>query len=180
VDIKKLGRIGCVGHRITGNRRQNSRGIGWEFVHVAIDDASRLSYAEGATMVQMIIDKYGRKAIADIAAAYRAGAGDAEALKAGTGISAEQLYANYFASFGADAPSAVKPAAIPPSNVKKPPQPAAASGEELPSQSPAPVEQPTQSTADLRWVVLIVVAGLAVGAIGAVLVRRRRPPIGLQ
>jgi transposase InsO family protein len=46
VDIKKLGRIGCVGHRITGNRRQNARGIGWEFVHVAIDDASRLSYAE--------------------------------------------------------------------------------------------------------------------------------------
>ena len=29
-----------------GNRRQNSRGIGWEFVHVAIDDASRLAYAE--------------------------------------------------------------------------------------------------------------------------------------
>jgi transposase InsO family protein len=46
VDTKKLGRIGCVGHRITGNRRQNARGIGWEFVHVAIDDATRLAYAE--------------------------------------------------------------------------------------------------------------------------------------
>lgn len=46
VDIKKLGRIGCVGHRITGNRRNNSRGIGWEFLHVAIDDASRAAYAE--------------------------------------------------------------------------------------------------------------------------------------
>ena len=45
-DIKKLGRFGCVGHRITGNRRQNSSGIGWEFVHVAIDDASRMAYAE--------------------------------------------------------------------------------------------------------------------------------------
>jgi transposase InsO family protein len=45
-DIKKLARFGCVGHRITGNRRQNSRGIGWEFVHVAIDDATRLAYAE--------------------------------------------------------------------------------------------------------------------------------------
>ena len=35
-----------IGHRITGNRRQRGRGAGWEFVHVAIDDASRLAYAE--------------------------------------------------------------------------------------------------------------------------------------
>ena len=46
IDIKKLGRIKVVGHRITGNRRQRGRRAGWEFVHVAIDDASRLAYAE--------------------------------------------------------------------------------------------------------------------------------------
>jgi transposase InsO family protein len=46
VDIKKLGRIGRVGHRITGDRRSRVRGIGWEFVHVAVDDASRLAYVE--------------------------------------------------------------------------------------------------------------------------------------
>ena len=46
VDVKKLGRIGQVGHRITGDRRQRSRGIGWEYVHVCIDDCSRLAYAE--------------------------------------------------------------------------------------------------------------------------------------
>jgi transposase InsO family protein len=46
VDIKKLGRIGGIGHRITGDRRQRVRGIGWEFVHVCIDDCSRLAYAE--------------------------------------------------------------------------------------------------------------------------------------
>jgi transposase InsO family protein len=46
VDIKKLGRIGRVGHRIHGDRTRRVRGIGWEFVHVAIDDASRLAYAE--------------------------------------------------------------------------------------------------------------------------------------
>jgi transposase InsO family protein len=46
VDIKKLGRIGRVGHRIHGDYSIKSRGIGWEFVHVAIDDASRLAYAE--------------------------------------------------------------------------------------------------------------------------------------
>lgn len=46
IDIKKLGRIQVVGHRITGNRKQRARGAGWEFVHVAVDDASRLAYAE--------------------------------------------------------------------------------------------------------------------------------------
>ena len=49
VDIKKLGRIKVVGHRITGNRRQCAPGAGWEFVHVAIDDASRMAYAEVLT-----------------------------------------------------------------------------------------------------------------------------------
>ena len=45
LDIKQLGRFDRVGHRITGDRtgQSNSRGIGWEFVHVAIDDASRAS-----------------------------------------------------------------------------------------------------------------------------------------
>jgi transposase InsO family protein len=46
LDVKKLGRIGRVGHRITGDRRARVRGIGWEYVHVAVDDASRLAYAE--------------------------------------------------------------------------------------------------------------------------------------
>ncbi len=46
LDIKKLGKIGQVGHRIHGDRRRHSRGIGWEAVHVAIDDCTRLAYAE--------------------------------------------------------------------------------------------------------------------------------------
>jgi transposase InsO family protein len=48
IDIKKLGRIDGIGHRITGDRagQSNKRGIGWEFVHVAVDDASRLAYTE--------------------------------------------------------------------------------------------------------------------------------------
>jgi transposase InsO family protein len=59
VDIKKLGRIVVPGHAITGNRRQRAARTrmaqpggrrhgtaGWEFVHVAIDDYSRLAYAE--------------------------------------------------------------------------------------------------------------------------------------
>jgi transposase InsO family protein len=46
IDIKKLGRIEGIGHRINGDRRTRSRGAGWEFVHVAVDDASRLAYTE--------------------------------------------------------------------------------------------------------------------------------------
>jgi transposase InsO family protein len=48
VDIKKLGMIGRVGHRITGNKGpgMRTRGAGWEFVHVAVDDATRLAYVE--------------------------------------------------------------------------------------------------------------------------------------
>jgi transposase InsO family protein len=46
LDVKKLGRIERIGHRITGDRRHSTRGAGWEFVHVAIDDASRLAYIE--------------------------------------------------------------------------------------------------------------------------------------
>jgi transposase InsO family protein len=44
LDTKKLGRIGRPGHRVTGVRTHCTRGIGWEYVHVAIDDASRLAW----------------------------------------------------------------------------------------------------------------------------------------
>ena len=46
IDIKKLGKIGIVGHRITGDRSKRMRGIGWEYVHVCIDDASRIAFVE--------------------------------------------------------------------------------------------------------------------------------------
>ena len=46
IDIKKLGRIGRVGHRITKDRTIRARHVGWDFVHVAIDDASRVGYVE--------------------------------------------------------------------------------------------------------------------------------------
>ena len=48
IDIKTLGRIDGVGHRITGQHalHHRARGIGYEHLHVAIDDASRLAYVE--------------------------------------------------------------------------------------------------------------------------------------
>ena len=48
LDIKRLGKFERMGHRITGDRtgQSNSRGIGWEYVHVCVDDASRLSFTQ--------------------------------------------------------------------------------------------------------------------------------------
>jgi len=48
IDIKKLGKFNRIGHRITGDRtgQSNSRGVGWEYLHLAIDDHSRLAYSE--------------------------------------------------------------------------------------------------------------------------------------
>jgi transposase InsO family protein len=48
LDIKRLGRFERIGHRITGNRtgQSNSRGVGWEYVHVCIDDASRIAFTD--------------------------------------------------------------------------------------------------------------------------------------
>jgi transposase len=48
IDIKKLGKFDQIGHRITGDRKgqSNARGVGWEFVHVCIDDASRIAFSK--------------------------------------------------------------------------------------------------------------------------------------
>lgn len=48
IDIKKLGRFNTIGHRITRERTEQSRsrGVGWEYVHVAIDDHSRIAFAK--------------------------------------------------------------------------------------------------------------------------------------
>jgi transposase InsO family protein len=48
IDIKKLGKFNRIGHRITGDRRgqRSSRGVGWEYLHLAIDDHSRVAYSE--------------------------------------------------------------------------------------------------------------------------------------
>lgn len=46
MDIKKLSRFWRAGHRVTGNRSKECRGAGWEYVHVCVDDYSRVAYAE--------------------------------------------------------------------------------------------------------------------------------------
>jgi hypothetical protein len=144
--------------------------------------AAGLAYSQGATMVQFIVDTYGRDALAAIAAAWRNGSGDAEALEVGTGARAETLYADYFASFGVPEPTAVHPAPILPSSVMKPPQPAGADNGQptgadngQPSPSIGQVDQSDGSEFDPGWVVAIVGSGLAAGIALALLARRRRP-----
>jgi transposase InsO family protein len=48
LDIKKLGRFEKPGHRVTGDRtgQSNNRGVGWEFVHVCVDDHSRVAFSQ--------------------------------------------------------------------------------------------------------------------------------------
>ena len=48
IDIKKLGRFSRIGHRIISDRSEAGRtvGMGWEFVHVCIDDASRIAFSQ--------------------------------------------------------------------------------------------------------------------------------------
>jgi len=67
IDIKKLGKFNRTGHRITGDRtgQSNSRGIGWEFVHVCIDDASRIAFS------RVMADERKQSAVAFLKAAVR-------------------------------------------------------------------------------------------------------------
>ncbi len=79
IDIKKLGRFERPGHRVTGDRtaHSNSRGVGWEYVHVCIDDASRVAF------VQILPDEKKHSAVAFLNAAV--------AYYQGLGISVERV-----------------------------------------------------------------------------------------
>jgi transposase InsO family protein len=46
LDIKPLARIRGIGHRIHGDRQRQEKGAGYEYAHVAVDDATRLAYVE--------------------------------------------------------------------------------------------------------------------------------------
>ncbi len=43
IDVKKLGKIGCPSHRVNSDRRSGCRGVGWEYVHICVEDATRLA-----------------------------------------------------------------------------------------------------------------------------------------
>jgi transposase InsO family protein len=73
LDIKKIGRFQAIGCRITGNRRGRIHRAGWEYVHVAIDDHSRIAFSQilpnqkapsAAAFLQAAVDYYARLGIA--------------------------------------------------------------------------------------------------------------------
>jgi hypothetical protein len=136
-----------------------------------------LSYAEGATMIDMIIQRFGREAIGRIAAAYREGATDAEALQRGTGIPAATLYADYFRSFGATQPHPVAPDPLPPAIVGTPGSTGAPALPSAAAASPAPSRAPERSGDAGEWLILVPLALLvAAGLLAARIVQRRTAP----
>jgi len=80
-DIKKLARIVRTGHRVTGDRqRDHTPGAGWEFLHIAIDDHSRLAFA------QLLPDETAHSAITFLHSAL--------AFFAKLGVHAQRLYSD--------------------------------------------------------------------------------------
>jgi hypothetical protein len=136
----------------------------------------QLSYAQGTTLIADIIDRYGRDAMARITAAYRDGASDAEALEAGTGVPADQLYADFYAEFGVDAPTPIEPEPIAASNVDRPPAGEIDEGgvidEPVAPPDSAPEERPSVG-GDSLPVLLLLAAAAIVAVGGAVWVARR-------
>jgi hypothetical protein len=138
----------------------------------------RLSYAQGTTMVDLIIDRFGAEAIARIAASYRDGASDAEALEAGTGVPADELYAEYYAAFGVSAPTPIEPEPIPPSNVDRPPMGRIDTGgvelgPEPPPGEAAPGEEAPVGDASAPAVVIGLAVALGLAGTAAFLLSRR-------
>lgn len=138
----------------------------------------RLSYAQGTTMVDMIIAEHGREAIARITAAYRDGASDAEALEAGTGVPAEELEAAFFAEFGVEEPAPIEPDPIAASNVDRPTAGSVDPGGVDPDAEPPPGEAaPGEERPGTSGTEVLVIVGLVVGlgaaGVGAIAMARR-------
>jgi hypothetical protein len=135
---------------------------------------ARLAYAQGATMVDMIIAEHGREAIATIAEAYRRGASDAEALRAGTGRPPEVLFGEFYDEFGVEPPQPVEPAPILPSNVRKPGG-RGSGGTDDPPASPGSAPDAAPGGGGVPWPAVTGVAALlVVAALAAWVVSRRR------
>ena len=145
----------------------------------------RLSYAQGTTMIDLIVRDHGEAALARLAAAYRGGASDAEALEAATGMPVDELYASFFAEFDVDPPQPIRPEPIPPSNVERPEpgvvdrggvDPRSGPGSEPSPVDPSPSEEPAAGDGPGVLVVLAVAAAVTVGAV--VVVARRAARAG--
>jgi hypothetical protein len=136
---------------------------------------ANLAYAQGTTMVDLIIHDFGTDAMAAIAEAYRSGATDQDAILAGTGVSFETLRGEFFAAFGVSEPEPVEPLPLGRSDVPIPPQ--AGVVEPAPSAEPQPTSGESQ---DAAWWLIIGFVALGAVFVATVVVRSRRarPPVG--
>ena len=140
---------------------------------------ARLAYAQGATMVDMIIAEHGREAVARIAAAYRDGASDAEALEAGTGTDAEALYTGFYDEFGVAPPEPVEPAPILPSNVRRPDgEGGSQDGGPVASSSPTAEDPRSPGEAAVPWLAVAALVVVLAAVVGFALVSGRRAAAG--
>lgn len=149
-----------------------------------VEDAPvRLAYAQGASLVDEVIDTYGTDAIARLAEAYRDGATDDDAFEAATGVPLEALVERWFAELGQEVPQPIEPEPLlpaedaPPENETQPPDAPGTDGAE-PEPTPGP-ERPADDGAAglpiaLVAAVVLVLAGIA--AVGVIFLRRARGP----
>ena len=148
------------------------------------DLESSLSYAQGAAMVDFLVDRYGREALAAMTAAYRDGASDDEALEAATGVPAGDLYEAFFAEYGVGVPTPVEPEPIAPSDVERPEagevDPGGVEGgPAVPPGDPAPGGPDGGTIEPWILVAVIAVAAVVAGAIAVTVARRAaRGPSG--
>jgi hypothetical protein len=120
-------------------------------------------------MTDMIVRDHGEEALARLAAAYRDGASDAEALEAATGRPVDDLYAAYFAEYGVDQPRPIEPDPIPPSDVDRPVAGNVDEGGVDPPRGPEePGVDPTPAEGERAEDTLVVLIALGVGALAAV------------
>jgi hypothetical protein len=139
---------------------------------------ANLAYAQGATMVDHILQTYGDDALASIMDAYRAGSTDDEAIQAGTGAEFADIRADYFEAFGVSEPGPAEPEALDGSTVPLPPQP---DGAPAASDDPEPAPGPGgggdgQDLAPWLIIGLVVIGGIVIGAV--VWRARSVPPAG--
>ncbi|HSK92792.1 MAG TPA: peptidase MA family metallohydrolase [Candidatus Angelobacter sp.] len=132
----------------------------------------RLSYAQGTTMIDLIVRDHGEAALARLAAAYREGASDDEALEAATGRTAGELEAAFFAEFDVEPPRPIEPDPILPSNVDRPAagevdrggvDPDAGPGPAGPDVDPSPTEEPAGGDTAAVLVALVAAAVIGIG-----------------
>ena len=139
---------------------------------------ARLAYAQGATMVDMIVAEHGREAIGRIAEAYRDGASDSEAILDGTGLTADQLYGEFYAEFDVEPPQPVEPAPILPSEVRKPGGAGGTDAGPQPAESPGSPGDPAPRDEEVPWLALIAVVGGVAAVLGVAWAVSRRQLAG--